>query len=83
MTQDPDAQEDSTIPRGEALAGLGLLGLLAAGVVGTIGFRIVSAPPRRPAPHADMIWASQTPPSAVENALVDAVPPAAARGTAD
>jgi hypothetical protein len=39
--------ERESIPRREALAGLGLLSLLSAGLVGTIVFRIVNAAPRQ------------------------------------
>jgi hypothetical protein len=39
--------ERETIPRREAMAGLGVLALLSAGLVGTIVFRIVSAAPQR------------------------------------
>jgi hypothetical protein len=51
--------DDETIPRREAIAGLSLLGALTLALVGTIAFRIIHAAPRRGNPPPAANWASQ------------------------
>lgn len=70
-------EEHDVISRREAVAGLGLLGVLIAGLIGTIVFRIVHARPK-PAPQPSGVeWAMEQPPSYGET-TADALAPAAA-----
>lgn len=56
-------EEQEGLPRREAALGVGLLGVLLIGLVGTIVIRIVHAKPRREAAPAAATWASQSVPT--------------------
>jgi hypothetical protein len=67
--------EQEALPRREAALGVGLLGVLLLGLVGTIVIRIVHAKPRRGAAPSAATWASQSSPTTqppVANVLGDA-----------
>lgn len=53
--------EYESIPRRDALAGLGVLSLLALALVGTIVFRIVHSSPHHGAAHRAEAWTKQSP----------------------
>jgi hypothetical protein len=61
--------EQDVIPRGEAIAGLALLGVLAAALVGTIVFRIVDAAPRRSPQIPTTTWASESDARTIDNPM--------------
>jgi hypothetical protein len=50
--------DDDIISRREAVAGLGLLGVLFAGLIGAIGIRIVYARPKPATTSPPTLWAS-------------------------
>jgi hypothetical protein len=52
--------ERESIPRHEAIAGLGLLAALTAGLVGTIVFRIVNAAPQQANSKSAIAWSTDT-----------------------
>jgi cytoskeletal protein RodZ len=71
-------EDPEGIARGEAAAGLALVGALGLGLVGTIVYRIVQAAPRS-APTPAAAWASQSTGAAVEQAAAtSAAPPSEA-----
>lgn len=57
-------EEQEALPRREAVLGVGFLGVLLLGLVGTIVIRIVHAKPRRGDAPSAATWASQGPPLA-------------------
>jgi hypothetical protein len=69
--------DDETIPRREAIAGLSLLGALTLALVGTIAFRIIHAAPRRGNPSPAANWASSQPAVELESTPMAPVAPIA------
>jgi hypothetical protein len=64
-------EEQEALPRREAVLGVGLLGVLLLGLVGTIVIRIVHAKPRRGDAPSAASWASQSlPPAPVADAPI-------------
>jgi hypothetical protein len=69
--------DHDVISRREAVAGLGLLSVLCAGLIGTIVFRIVHARPKPATPSQLTMWASDAVPPSRATADVAAAPMAA------